>query len=157
VHFFLGFYGGIDMYNTYGQSINLERINNQIQELEKLKTQIQQPVPITQNFQIAPTNNTLRYANSITDVERENVIGDTPYFSKDMSVVWIKNSKGEIKSYQLEEIIQKDAKDIQIELLQAKVEELAKEIRNNGLNTTTNKPSSNKKPASVSQVRDSKE
>ena len=47
--------------------------------------------------------------------------------------------------------------DIQIELLQAKVEELAKEIRNNGLNTTTNKPSSNKKPASVSQVRDSKE
>ena len=145
------------MYNTYGQSINLERINNQIQELEKLKTQIQQPVPITQNFQIAPTNNTLRYANSITDVERENVIGDTPYFSKDMSVVWIKNSKGEIKSYQLEEIIQKDAKDIQIELLQAKVEELAKEIRNNGLNTTTNKPSSNKKPTSVSQVRDSKE
>ena len=144
------------MYNTYGQSINLERINNQIQELEKLKTQIQQPVPITQNFQITPTNNTLRYANSITDVERENVIGDTPYFSKDMSVVWIKNSKGEIKSYQLEEIIQKDAKDIQIELLQAKVEELAKEIRNNGLNTTTNKPSSNKKPASVSQVRDSK-
>lgn len=145
------------MYNTYGQSINLERINNQIQELEKLKTQIQQPVPITQNFQIAPTNNTLKYANSITDVERESVIGDTPYFSKDMSVVWIKNSKGEIKSYQLEEIIQKDAKDIQIELLQAKVEELAKEIRNNGLNTTTNKPSSNKKPASISQVRDSKE
>lgn len=145
------------MYNTYGQSINLERINSQIQELEKLRNQIQQPVPITQNFQIAPTNNTLKYANSISDVEREMVIGDTPYFSKDMSVVWIKNSKGDIKSYQLEEIIQKDAKDIQIELLQAKIEELAKEMRNNGLSTTTNKPSSNKKPPSVSQVRNSKE
>ena len=82
------------MYNAYGQSISLERINNQIQELEKLKNQIQQPVPITQNFQIAPTNNTLKYANSISDVEKEYVIGDTPYFSKDMSILWIKNSKG---------------------------------------------------------------
>lgn len=59
------------MYNTYGQSINVDRINNQIQELERLKSQIQQPAPITQNFQIAPSNNTLKYVNSISDVERE--------------------------------------------------------------------------------------
>ncbi len=144
------------MYNAYGQSISLERINNQIQELEKLKNQIQQPVPITQNFQIAPTNNTLKYANSISDVEREYVIGDTPYFSKDMSILWIKNSKGEIKSYQLEEIIQKDAKDIQIELLQSKIEELVKEIRNNGLNTTTDKSNESTKSTGVSQIRNSK-
>ena len=144
------------MYNAYGQSINLERINNQIQELEKLKNQIQQPVPITQNFQIAPTNNTLRYANSITDVERETVIGDTPYFSKDMSVLWVKNSKGDIKSYELQEVVQKDAKDIQIELLQSKIEELVKEIRNNGLNATADKSNSDTKSTSVSQVRNSK-
>jgi hypothetical protein len=143
----------------FNPQFNIDRINNQILELEKMKTQLgnMQQVPIiNQTFQ-QTSPSVLKYADSIDDVNKEMVVGDTPYFSKDMSVVWIKNSKGEIKSYQLEEIIQKDAKDIQIELLQAKVEELAKEIRNNGLNTTTNKPSSNKKPASVSQVRDSKE
>ena len=58
------------------------------------------------------------------------VIGDTPYFSKDMSVVWIKNTKGEIKTYELTEIIPKDSKDLQIEFLQTQIEELKGMINN---------------------------
>lgn len=121
------------MYGYNNQQANIDRINNQIAELERLKTQMpmQQPTNLTQNFQLAPTRDIMRYANSIEEVQKEAVMGDTPYFSKDLSVVWIKNSKGEIKSYAMEEIIQKDDKDIKIEYLQAQIEELKKEVRNN--------------------------
>jgi predicted mannosyl-3-phosphoglycerate phosphatase (HAD superfamily) len=63
------------------------------------------------------------------EVQREQVIGDTPYFSKDMTIVWIKNTRGGIKTYELNEIIPKDEKDIQIELLQTQLNELRKEMR----------------------------
>lgn len=124
------------MYNMpyYNNQVNLDRLNNQIAELEKMKMQMQQPIQqptnLTQNFQLAPTNRDLiKYASSIEDVQKEMVVGDTPYFSKDMSVVWIKNTKGEVKTYELNEIIPKDAKDIQIELLQSQIEELRKEMK----------------------------
>lgn len=125
------------MFNNpyYNPQASLDRINNQIAELEKMKQQIpqqlQQPTNLTQNFQIAPQTQTgIRYANSIDEVKKEMIISDTPFFSKDMSVLWIKNIKGEIKAYTLAEIIEKDEKDIQIEFLQAQIEELKK-----GMNT----------------------
>ena len=124
------------MYNTqyYNNQANLDRVNNQIAELEKIKMQMQQPIAqptnLTQNFQLAPANRDLiKYASSIEDVQKEMVVGDTPYFSKDMSVIWIKNTKGEIKTYELTEIVPKDAKDIQIELLQNEINELKKEMK----------------------------
>ena len=124
------------MFNNpyYNNQSNLDRVNTQIAELERLKAQLQQPITqptnLTQNFQLAPTNrDVIKYAASMEEVQREQVIGDTPYFSKDMSVVWIKNTKGEIKTYELNEIVPKDEKDIQIELLQTQIEELKKEMR----------------------------
>jgi len=127
------------MYNNYNPQVSLDRINTQIAELEKMRNQMQQPIqpPITQNFQIAPTNReTIKYASSIDEVQRDMVIGDTPYFSKDMSVVWIKNTKGDIKTYELNEIIPKDEKDLRIEYLQAQIEELKKGMIKNERNTT---------------------
>jgi hypothetical protein len=125
------------MYNNpyisaYNPQASIDRINNQIAELEKLKSQIpsqpiQQPTNLTQNFQLAPTNReVIRYASSIDEVQRDMVIGDTPYFSKDMSVVWVKNTKGEITTYELNEIKPLDEKDIQIKYLQEQIEELKK-------------------------------
>lgn len=125
------------MYNNlYNPQISLDRINSQIAELEKMKQQMQQPIQaptsLTQNFQLAPTNrDVIKYAGSLEEVQRDMVIGDTPYFSKDLSVVWIKNTKGDIKTYELTEIIPKDDKDIQIELLQTQIEELRKEMKEN--------------------------
>ncbi len=151
------------MYNNpYFNQPNVDRINNQIAELERLKNQMQQPVqPITQNFQLAPgTRDSIRYANNIEEVEKDLVIGDTPFFSKDMSVVWIKNIKGEIKSYELIEIINKDDKDIQIEYLKAQIDELKKEVRNNEGNTNiddaTSKSIKDEKSSSISTVRTTK-
>ena len=132
-------------YNVYNPQASLDRINSQIAELEKLKTQIpmQQPTNLTQNFQIAPTNNVIKYAESMEEVQKNMVIGDTPFFSNDMSVVWIKSTNGEIKSYELKEIIQKDEKDIQIEYLQAQIEELKKEVKKDESNTDVNESTSN--------------
>lgn len=121
--------------NGYNSQSNVERINNQIAELEKMKQQMQQPMTptnLTQNFQIAPTNHdVMKYANSMEEVTKYMVIGDTPFFSKDMSVVWIKNAKGEIKTYELNEIVAKDDKDIKIEFLMTQIEELKKGINKN--------------------------
>lgn len=148
------------MYNSYyNPQMNIDRINTQISELEKLKNQLQQPVqPITQNFQITPTNrDVIKYANSIEEVQRDMTIGETPYFSKDMSIVWIKNNKGEIKTYELKEIIPKDEKDIKIELLEAQIEELKKGIKNNARtnNANVDEPIENEEPTNVSNGRTS--
>ena len=125
------------MYNypymqNYNTQPSLDRINAQINELEKMKEQMQKPIQsqptnLTQNFQLAPTSrDVIRYATSIEEVQKDMVIGETPYFSKDMSVVWVKNLKGEIKTYELNEIVPKDEKDMQIEFLQAQIDELKK-------------------------------
>ena len=120
--------------NNYNPQGALDRINSQMAELERMKMQLQQPLPqptnLTQNFQLSPNNSVIKYADSIEEVKKDIVLGDTPFFSKDMSIVWVKSSKGEIRTYSLAEIIEKDEKDLQIEFLQAQIEELKK-----GMNT----------------------
>ena len=162
--------------NAYNPQISIDKLNEQINQLESMKKQIQQPAQpsINQTFQLAPTSrDVIRYAASLEEVQRDMVIGDTPYFSKDMSVVWIKNIKGEIKTYELTEIIPKDSKDLQIELLQTQINELRKEMKNNeriytnanAEQTTTNTTEHNDtdgtaiektKPASIQKVSGSK-
>lgn len=122
-------------FNAYNPQPSIDRINAQINELENMKKQVQQPIAqptnLTQNFQISPTNREIiKYATSIDEVQRDIVVGDTPYFSKDMSVVWIKNTKGEVKTYELTEIIPKDEKDFVIENLQMQITELKGMIEN---------------------------
>lgn len=145
--------------NQYNQQANIDRLNEQINNLEKMKAQIQQPQPqptnLTQNFQLAPTNrDVIRYAGSMEEVQRDMVIGDTPYFSRDMSVVWIKNVKGEIKTYELKEIIPKDSKDIQIEMLQAQINEMKGMIENAKSNDEyVNESTESKESSNVSVPR----
>ena len=163
--------------NVYSPQASIDRINNQIAELERLKSQIPaqqvQPTNLTQNFQIAPNNNdVIKYANSIDEVQKNIVIGETPYFSKDMSVVWVKDNKGNIKVYELNEIIQKDEKDLEIEYLKSQIDELKKGIHNEQLNTNVIEPKNaeyteeydepirnaveKKQPTSVSRISASK-
>lgn len=150
-----------NQYMPYNNQMALDRINNQMAELERMREQlqkpIQQPTNLTQNFQIAPTNReVIRYANSMEEVQRDMVIGDTPYFSKDMTVVWIKNTKGEVKTYELNEIVPKDNKDLKIEYLEAQIKELRKEMKKYESDDVTYEPTSkstkSKEPADVSTV-----
>ena len=149
---------GNSFLNGYNRQDAIDRINVQMNELEKLKQQMQQPqqqlpTNLTQNFQLSPTNHdVIKYANSIDEVQRAMVVGDTPYFSKDMSIVWIKNTKGEIKTYELTEIIPKDNKDMQIEYLQAQIEELKKGMKKYESNADVDESIKDKKSSTVSTV-----
>lgn len=140
------------MYNPYTPQVSLDRINTQIAELEKMKTQLgnMQQVPIiNQTFQQASPS-VLKYADSIDEVQREMVIGETPYFSKDMSVVWIKSIKGDIKTYELKEVVLKDEKDLMIESLQLQI----KEMMENAKSSSTNDAESIKNEESTSISND---
>lgn len=125
------------MFGYNNPQLNLDRINNQMAELEKMRQQIQQqsmsqPTNLTQNFQITPTNTyNMRYAKSLDEVNKSVVYSETPFFSNDMSVVWIKDAKNNVKIYELNEIIPKDEKDIMIENLQQQLNELRKEAKTN--------------------------
>ena len=116
----------------YNQQVSVDRINSQIAELEKMRSQIQQPMQpanINQTFQLG-SQSQMKYVNSIQEVENELTTNDTPFFSKDLSVLWIKDSRGNIKSYEIKEIVQKDEKDLTIESLQNELDKLRKEIEN---------------------------
>ena len=147
--------------NVYNPQPSVDRINSQIAELENMKKQLQQPQPtptnLTQNFQLAPTNKeVIRYANSIDEVERDMVMGDTPYFSKDMSVVWVKNTQNQIKTYELNEVVLKDDKDLMIESLQIQLNEMKGMIENAKSNDVNNdEPVKSKKSTNVSSSKSS--
>ena len=132
----------------------LNSINNEIANLEMKRTQAMMPQPITQNFQMLNSNSVMRFANNIEEVQRDFVISDTPFFSKDMSVLWIKNIKGDIKAYELNEIIEKDEKDIKIEMLQAQIEEMKKEriINNESSDKYVDEPIENEKSTGFQSI-----
>jgi hypothetical protein len=136
-----------------------ERIDTQIAQLNQMKDQIksnhQQPA-INQTFQLAPSNASMRYANTIDEVGKETIYSDTPFFSKDMSVLWVKDLKGNIRTYELNEIVPKDEKDIKIEFLMAQIEELKKGMKANESKSNVDEPASNtdesEEPSNVSNV-----
>jgi hypothetical protein len=160
---------------SFNPQANVDRINsinNEIANLEMRRTQAMMPQPITQNFQMLNSNATMRFANNLEEVQRDYVITDTPFFSKDMSVVWIKNQKGNIKTYELNEIVPKDEKDLQIEYLQEQIKELKGMFKNeqsirdddateNATDTTRNDETDGttietNKPTSIQRVSTSK-
>lgn len=146
--------------NPYNRQMEIDRINNQMAELEKMKLQMQQPQPtnLTQNFQIAPSNReAIKYANNIEEVQKDMVIGDTPYFSTDLSIVWLKNTKGEIRTFELTEIIPKDSKDLQIEYLKSQIEELKKGMKKNeSVSEYVDEPIEDEESTSIKTTRRSK-
>ena len=123
----------MNSFNNYNQQSLNERIDTQIAQLNQMKEQIknnQQPA-INQTFQLAPTNNhSMKFANSINDVNKEIVYNDTPFFSKDLSILWIKNAKGDVKSYELKEIVEKNEKDLLIDALMLQIEDLKGRLNN---------------------------
>ena len=119
----------------------MDRINDQIKQLENIRNQMQQPMQptnLTQNFQLAPNKEMMRFANSLEDVQKEAVYVNTPFFSKDMSILWVKSISGDTKTYELKEIIKKDEKDLQIEFLQAQIEDLKKGMKENAKSNDDN-------------------
>ena len=145
--------------NYFNQQNMYDQIDGQINQLQQMKEQIknnnQQPA-INQTFQLAPNTHTMRYADTIDDVSKETIYYDTPFFSKDMSILWVKTLKGDIRTYELNEIVAKDDKDIQIELLQAQINEMKGMIANaKSNNANDDEPIKNEKSTNVSNDKSS--
>lgn len=124
--------------NTNQQNFN-ERIDNEIAKLQQMKNNNNQQIPaINQTFQLAPQANLLKIVNNIEDVKKELAIGDTPFINNDYSILWIKNAKGEIRTFNLEEIKPKDEKDMIIEDLKFQIYNLNNKIQEMNLNEQYN-------------------
>lgn len=129
-------YGYPNMNNMFNSQNSIDKINTQLAELERMKQQLQQAMQpsINQTFQLAPQNSPLKVVDKIEDVEKELAITDTAFVNKDYSILWIKNNKGEIRTFNIEEVKPKDEKDALIEKLQSQVYQLntkLEEMNNN--------------------------
>ena len=154
-------YGNPYMPQTFNRQEAVDRINANMNELERMKQQLQQPQQtqqpaINQTFQLSSSNN-IKYANTLDEVNKEYVINDTPFFTKDFSQMWLKSANGNIKVYTLEEVVPKDDRDLLIESLQMQVAELRKEMNENAKSNNDDVDESNtsKKYTNVSNVRTS--
>ena len=116
----------------YGNPYNNQMYMQDLQGLrDRIDRQMQianqgtpQTAPITQNFQLAtPSKNMegIKYVESTEDVKKELVFMDSLFVNKDFNKMWMKNTKGDIKIYELKEVVQKDKKDIEIEKLKDQV------------------------------------
>ena len=124
-----------------------DRIDRQLQQMQQFNQP--QQTPITQNFQLAPTQNgSIKYAETIDDVKKELVLSDTIFVNKQYTTMWLKNTRGDVKTYEVKEIIVLDEKDAQIQNLTSQIEELKKELNNyaTSVNEYANVKTSNAKP-----------
>ena len=106
----------------------IDRQMQQVQQMNQNQMQQQQPVPITQNFQLAPnpTNNELesKYANNIDEVKNTFVMKTGVFLNKDFTTLWIKDVTGNIRTFRTEEVIDLDPKDKEILMLKKQIEEM---------------------------------
>lgn len=151
--------------NPYNNQVYIQELQGMRDRIDKQLQQVTQPPQqqtpnINQTFQLAPSPSQMgmKYANTIEDVNKELVFTDTPFFSKDLSIMWLKNVKGEVKAYELKEIVQKDERDLLIESLQLQIDELKKGMVVNAksVDTDTDGTTKSKESSSISNSRTSK-
>ena len=107
-----------------------EKIENQIKSYQQ---NVQQPAPITQNFQITPQNNTgleSKYVNNIEDVKNTFVMKTGIFVDKDYTTLWVKDYTGNIRTFTTNEIVEMDEKDKEIYELKKEIEEMKGMINN---------------------------
>lgn len=127
-------YGNNGQYYMQNLQDMRDRIDNQMKQYQQ--QQMQQPVtqPITQNFQLAPqpTNNEIqaKYVNNIDDVKNTFVMTTGLFVNKEMNTLWFKNVNGDIRTFNLQEIIEQDPKDLEIQRLRNEIENMKGMIMN---------------------------
>lgn len=146
-------YGGYGLnsqtQNAYEQSLKniINQANTQLQQLQNQPTPVvpQQP-QIHQSFQLAPqSSNTdiqAKYVKDINDVRNTFVANLGLFINKENNTLWLKNVNGDIRSFELKEIIEQDPKDIEIQELKKELESMRLLINNNEIKeekTTTSK------------------
>ena len=121
---------------------SVDRINQQIQELQRMRDNFQQvpaPQPITNviNTQSNTIDFEARYLEENEKVEDILISRKTAFIDLKNKYLKIKEPNGKITAYEL--ILPKDEKDIKIEELEEKINELTEYIKSNA----EGKPTSN--------------
>lgn len=163
-----GNYNPQQQFNNIDQNY-LKMLDKEEENIKNMRSnymnRYQQPTSFNQTIQLAPQNNGIKIVNSIDDVQKELAIVDTPFINPDYSTLWIKNAKGEIRTFDIQEIKPKDEKDLIIENLQTKIKELeGRMIYEQQHNETSNEyeskqldePIKNEATSNVSNVKSSK-
>lgn len=138
-----------------------DRIDKQIQQAQQAQLNNNQIPAINQTFQLSPNQgNHIKYAESEEDVSKELVFADTLFVNRAYTKMWLKNASGDIKEYELKEVVKIDEKDAQIASLMAKIEELEREMKKDEStrydNANVNGAITNKKPSSSTNDKPSK-
>ncbi len=154
--------------NNYNQQFYMQdlqamkdRIDKTMQQYQQAQNQNQQPVPITQNFQLAPnpTNNELesKYVSNIDEVKNTFVMKTGVFVNKDFSTMWIKDVTGNVRTFRTEEVIEMDEKDREILMLKREIEEMKGMINNANKsdvnNSNINGELENEKPPKLSNSK----
>lgn len=132
-----------------------DRIDNQMKQMQQFnQNQMQQqPIPqINQSFQLAPNPNSneleSKYVNNIDEVKGIFVMKTGVFLNKDLNTLWIKNTNGDIRTFELNEIIETDPKDREIAMLKKQIEEMKEMIANeSNVNNSDNDESNESKNA----------
>ena len=149
-------YGNNGQYYMQNLQDMRDRIDNQMKQYQQSQMQMQQPqmpTNLTQNFQLAPqpTNNEIqaKYVNNIEDVKNTFVMTTGLFVNKEMNTLWFKNVNGDIRTFNLQEIIEQDPKDIEIQRLRNEIENMKGMIANESRITNVDEPIANEKPAKL--------
>jgi len=139
-----------------------EKIDRQMQQMQQFNQNQMQQQPqipqVNQTFQLAPnpTNNELesKYANNIDEVRNTFVMKTGVFVNKDFTSMWVKTTDGNIKIYELNEVIQQDPKDVEINNLKKELQRM-KEMINYGNesdvdNSNINEPNESKTTTKLS-------
>ena len=106
----------------------------------------------------------MKHVNSIEDAEKELTVVETAFVTNNYTQLFIKNAKGEIRTFDMFEVIPKDEKDEIIEQLRNENKKLKGMIDSEPTNatndeecdTTVNKSTKTKATSNVSVSRTSK-
>ena len=109
----------------YNQQLNLDRINQQINELERLKSGVQampqQPIQNIINTNPAQIQFEARYLKNNEKVEEILVQHKTAFIDEKNGYLKVKDIDGTITTYEL--VLPKDEKDLKIEELERRLKE----------------------------------
>ena len=115
-----------------------EKIDRQMQQMQQLNQNQMQQQPqipqVNQTFQLAPNpnNNELesKYVNNIDEVKGIFVMKTGVFLNKELNTLWIKNTNGDIRTFELNEIIPQDPKDVEINNLKKELQRMKEMISN---------------------------
>jgi hypothetical protein len=137
----------------------IDRQMQQVQQMNQNQMQQQPQIPqVNQTFQLAPnpTNNELesKYVNNIDEVKGIFVMKTGVFLNKDLNTLWIKNTNGDIRTFELSEIIPQDPKDIEINNLKQELQRMREMINygneSNVNNSDFNEPNESKATTKLS-------